>query len=318
MQESIDKNKADTDRQFAQLLQLLKALQPPTTLPVTIPRFEENRGQCFSSDKVEKDELILMSMDKGEVTGPILAVIENLEQKLIDELDKPLIVLESYGMINKNEFADGDVAPVVVVAPIAAIAPAVAPLEQTMTKINDVEANLEQFKSETLAWQKETSNRFHRMQESIDKNKANADRQFAELSDEVEKEELILMSMDKGDVTGPILAVKEDLGQKLIDDLDEPLMVLESDGMINKNELAKETLPKPREDTYAIKTTETSDTVGGRSREPNKENINDTFTSFYSNVAWVRRTASLWSAQTEYALIRTHYIEARGFVEKCE
>ncbi|GJW47681.1 lysine histidine transporter 1-like protein [Tanacetum coccineum] len=46
------------------------------------------------------------------------------------------------------------------------------------------------------------------------------------------------MSMDKGDVTGPILPVKEDLGQKLIDDLDEPLMVLESHGMINKNEFA--------------------------------------------------------------------------------
>ncbi|GKB30360.1 hypothetical protein Tco_0869761 [Tanacetum coccineum] len=131
MQESIDKNKADTDRQFAQLLQLLKALQPPTTLPATIPRFEENSGQCFSSDKVEKEELILMSMDKGEVTGPILAVKEDLEQKLIDDLDEPLIVLETYGMINKNEFADGDVAPVVVVAPIAAIAPAVAPLEQS-------------------------------------------------------------------------------------------------------------------------------------------------------------------------------------------
>ncbi|GJW27254.1 hypothetical protein Tco_0041065 [Tanacetum coccineum] len=52
-------------------------------------------------------------------------------------------------------------------------------------------------------------------------------------------EELILTSaVDKGDFTGPILAVKEDLGQKLTDDLDEPLMVLESDGMINKNEFA--------------------------------------------------------------------------------
>ncbi|GKC87814.1 hypothetical protein Tco_1148463 [Tanacetum coccineum] len=50
-----------------------------------------------------------------------------------------------------------------------------------MTKINDVEANLQQFKSVTLALQKETSNRFDRMQESIDKNKADADRQFAEL-----------------------------------------------------------------------------------------------------------------------------------------
>ncbi|GKB43972.1 hypothetical protein Tco_0888914, partial [Tanacetum coccineum] len=127
MQESIDKNKADSDRQFAELLQLLKALQPSTTLPATILRFEENSGQCFSSDEVEKEELILMSMDKDDVTGPILVVKEDLEQKLIDDLDEPLIELESYGMKNKNEFADGDVAPVAVVAPIAAIAPVVAP-----------------------------------------------------------------------------------------------------------------------------------------------------------------------------------------------
>ncbi|GKE35363.1 hypothetical protein Tco_1454685, partial [Tanacetum coccineum] len=53
------------------------------------------------------------------------------------------------------------------------------------SQINDVEANLEQFKSETLAWQKETSNRFDRMQESIDKNKEDADRQFAELVNNV-------------------------------------------------------------------------------------------------------------------------------------
>nr|GEY48135.1 reverse transcriptase [Tanacetum cinerariifolium] len=40
-----------------------------------------------------------------------------------------------------------------------------------MTKITDVEANLEQFKSATLARQEETLNRFDRMQESIDRNK---------------------------------------------------------------------------------------------------------------------------------------------------
>ncbi|GKA43530.1 hypothetical protein Tco_0736254 [Tanacetum coccineum] len=50
-----------------------------------------------------------------------------------------------------------------------------------MTKINDVEANLEQFKSETLAWQKETSNRFDRMQATIEKNKVESDQQFAEI-----------------------------------------------------------------------------------------------------------------------------------------
>nr|GEW44474.1 hypothetical protein [Tanacetum cinerariifolium] len=85
---------------LTRIKQMLKALQPPSTLPVTIPRFGEN-----------------MKAD--------------LEQKLIDDLDEPLIVLESYGMINKNELADGDVAPVDVVAPIAAIAPVVAPLEES-------------------------------------------------------------------------------------------------------------------------------------------------------------------------------------------
>nr|GEW85866.1 hypothetical protein [Tanacetum cinerariifolium] len=43
-----------------------------------------------------------------------------------------------------------------------------------MTKITDVEANLKQFKEET-------SNRIERLQESIDKNKADADKQFAEM-----------------------------------------------------------------------------------------------------------------------------------------
>ncbi|GKF96563.1 hypothetical protein Tco_0292384, partial [Tanacetum coccineum] len=50
-------------------------------------------------------------------------------------------------------------------------------------------------------------------------------------------DELIVTSVvEKADFTGPVLAAKEDLGQKLIDDLDEPLMVLESNGTINKNE----------------------------------------------------------------------------------
>nr|GEX86846.1 hypothetical protein [Tanacetum cinerariifolium] len=104
---------------------LLKALQPPITFPATIIRFDENSGQCFSSNGVEKEELILVSMDKGDVMGPILAVEEDLEHKLIDDLDEPLILLESYGMINKNELANGDVAPIIVVTPMAIIAPIV-------------------------------------------------------------------------------------------------------------------------------------------------------------------------------------------------
>ncbi|GJW54349.1 ankyrin repeat-containing protein [Tanacetum coccineum] len=50
-----------------------------------------------------------------------------------------------------------------------------------MTKISDVEANLEQFKSETLASQEETRNLCGQMRESIDRNKVEADKQFAEI-----------------------------------------------------------------------------------------------------------------------------------------
>ncbi|GKB30361.1 hypothetical protein Tco_0869762 [Tanacetum coccineum] len=44
--------------------------------------------------------------------------------------------------VNKNEFADGDVAPVAVVAPIAAIAPVVAPLEQSFVPLERIKKRL--------------------------------------------------------------------------------------------------------------------------------------------------------------------------------
>nr|GEW90191.1 ankyrin repeat-containing protein [Tanacetum cinerariifolium] len=53
---TIEKNKVEADRQFAEIINALKALQPPITLPATIPRFEENNGQSFSSVEVEKEE----------------------------------------------------------------------------------------------------------------------------------------------------------------------------------------------------------------------------------------------------------------------
>ncbi|GKE16705.1 hypothetical protein Tco_1424282, partial [Tanacetum coccineum] len=76
----------------------LEAYNHSHTLHTTSTRFEENSGQCFSSDEVEKEELILTSaVDKGDFTRPILAVKEDLGQKLIDDLDEPLMVLESDG-----------------------------------------------------------------------------------------------------------------------------------------------------------------------------------------------------------------------------
>nr|GEY76277.1 hypothetical protein [Tanacetum cinerariifolium] len=65
------------------------------------------------------------------------ALKEDLGQKLIDDLDEPLIVPESYRMINKNDFADGDVAPVVVVAPVAAV----ALVEQSFVPLGRIKQN---------------------------------------------------------------------------------------------------------------------------------------------------------------------------------
>ncbi|GKB12921.1 hypothetical protein Tco_1249828 [Tanacetum coccineum] len=53
LQATIEKNKVEADRQFAEIMNALKALQPPTTLPATIPHFEENRRQSFSGKEVK-------------------------------------------------------------------------------------------------------------------------------------------------------------------------------------------------------------------------------------------------------------------------
>ncbi|GKF26230.1 hypothetical protein Tco_0082124, partial [Tanacetum coccineum] len=55
LQATIEKNKVEADRQFAEIMNALKARQPPTTLPATIPRFEKNSGQSFRNDEVEKE-----------------------------------------------------------------------------------------------------------------------------------------------------------------------------------------------------------------------------------------------------------------------
>ncbi|GJV83641.1 hypothetical protein Tco_1523539, partial [Tanacetum coccineum] len=55
LQETIEKNKVEADRQFAEIMNAIKALQPPTTLPATISCFEEKIGESYTSSKVVKD-----------------------------------------------------------------------------------------------------------------------------------------------------------------------------------------------------------------------------------------------------------------------
>ncbi|GJR44652.1 hypothetical protein Tco_1312755 [Tanacetum coccineum] len=47
LQATIEKNKVEADRQFAEIMNALKALQPPTTIPPLSRSFEENRRQSF-------------------------------------------------------------------------------------------------------------------------------------------------------------------------------------------------------------------------------------------------------------------------------
>ncbi|GKD96186.1 hypothetical protein Tco_1380083, partial [Tanacetum coccineum] len=127
-----------------------------------------------------------------------------------------------------------------------------------MTKISDVEANLEQFKSETLASQEETRNLFNQMRESIDRNKVEADRQFAEIMNALKslqptttlpedtttmidteksgedsgnlEEFMVASDVEEAAITTPIMVVAEELGRKLIYDFGEADLMLGSEG----------------------------------------------------------------------------------------
>ncbi|GKE13039.1 hypothetical protein Tco_1416590, partial [Tanacetum coccineum] len=55
--------------------------------------------------------------------------------------------------------------------------------------ITNVEASLEQFKSTTLTNQEETSNRIDRLQETVEKNKVEADRQFAKIMNAIKTQQ---------------------------------------------------------------------------------------------------------------------------------
>nr|GEV13401.1 purine permease [Tanacetum cinerariifolium] len=67
LQETIERNKVEADQQFAEIMNGIKALQPPTTLPTTVPRFEEKGGESYTSSKEVKDNHFI-SDDVTKVT----------------------------------------------------------------------------------------------------------------------------------------------------------------------------------------------------------------------------------------------------------
>ncbi|GJV70374.1 heat shock protein 90 [Tanacetum coccineum] len=100
LQATIEKNKVEADRQFAEIMNALKALQPPTTLPATIPHFKENKRQISVARSIFKDldtedictcVRVLESANSQDSTDPTWA----WDQSRIREKDVP-----SHGLKN--------------------------------------------------------------------------------------------------------------------------------------------------------------------------------------------------------------------------
>ncbi|GKD39502.1 hypothetical protein Tco_1259709, partial [Tanacetum coccineum] len=81
LQATIEKNKVEADRQFAGIMNALKALQPPTTLLATIPRFEENSGESYTSSKVVKDSTF--------ISDDVTKVVDSLREQGEDDWQPP-------------------------------------------------------------------------------------------------------------------------------------------------------------------------------------------------------------------------------------
>ncbi|GJV66872.1 hypothetical protein Tco_1482381 [Tanacetum coccineum] len=77
LQETIEKNKVEADQQFTKIMNAIKALQPPTTLPATIPRFEEKSGESYTSSKVIKDSRF--------ISDDVIKVADSLREQREDD-----------------------------------------------------------------------------------------------------------------------------------------------------------------------------------------------------------------------------------------
>nr|GEW11192.1 ankyrin repeat-containing protein [Tanacetum cinerariifolium] len=81
LQETIEKNKVEADRQFAEIMNAIKALQPPNTHPATIPRFEEKSGESYTSSKVVKDSCF--------ISDDVTKVADSLREQGEDDWQPP-------------------------------------------------------------------------------------------------------------------------------------------------------------------------------------------------------------------------------------
>nr|GFA07962.1 ankyrin repeat-containing protein [Tanacetum cinerariifolium] len=96
LQATIDKNKVAADRQFAEILNALKALQPPTTLPEDITTMidtEKSGEDCGNLDEF----MVASDVEEAVITTPIMVVAKELGQKLIYDFGEADLMLGSDG-----------------------------------------------------------------------------------------------------------------------------------------------------------------------------------------------------------------------------
>nr|GFB27084.1 ankyrin repeat-containing protein [Tanacetum cinerariifolium] len=72
LQATIEKNKVEADRQFAEIMNALKALQPPITLPKDTTMIDTKKSceDCGNLDEF----MVASDVEKATITTPIMVV----------------------------------------------------------------------------------------------------------------------------------------------------------------------------------------------------------------------------------------------------
>nr|GEU35032.1 ankyrin repeat-containing protein [Tanacetum cinerariifolium] len=164
LQAKIEKNKVEVDQKFAKIMNALKTLQLPTTLPedTTTMIDTERSGKDFGN----LNEFIVASdVEEVAITTPIMVVIGKAD-----------LMLGSYGKSIERVSLDPPAGKNLVVSILGFQKRKTRNCRFTMTKVTDLEANLEQFKIEQAAINSEAAKQWALLQATFKKNKVEADR----------------------------------------------------------------------------------------------------------------------------------------------
>ncbi|GJS37930.1 hypothetical protein Tco_0536312 [Tanacetum coccineum] len=89
LQATIEKNKVEANQQFAEIMNALKALQPPTTLPEDTTTMIDTKKSGEDSGNLE-EFMVASDVEEAAITTPIMVVAEELGRKLIYDFGEAL------------------------------------------------------------------------------------------------------------------------------------------------------------------------------------------------------------------------------------